>query len=182
MSFEIGGIYFYDGRDEASSMKAQNVRLDIIDAFGFEGEVLVSSLDGSSPTSQMVSIKHLSSSSEEATSVTSSSDELDQLTSLFEGETTDIKTKGDIKMDFTTLKSGDKVKMTEVSLGDMIMVGLEVGDIVTVIAGVGELIPPNDLLNEDVVGTINEDPVAIGITDRGTPALLGDDNSFEKLD
>lgn len=60
MKLEIGKTYFYDGGDITSAMKAQEVELRDVDAFGFEGEVLISSVDGSSPRTQMVSAHHLS--------------------------------------------------------------------------------------------------------------------------
>ncbi len=60
MKLEIGKTYFYDGGDATSMMKAQEVELLDVDAFGFEGEVLIRSVDGSAPHNQMVSAHHLS--------------------------------------------------------------------------------------------------------------------------
>jgi hypothetical protein len=173
MELTIGRIYHYDGKDDSTDLESGNVELVMTTAFGFEGEVLIRSLE--SGRTQMVSEIHLSESKDVDPSL---QDSLQELVEMFEEEKT--TNKGDIKMAYQELKAGDVVIMTEVSPADEFMVGLRVGDRVTVLAGVGEVIPSHDILSDNVIGSTNDDDVAIGVTDRGTPALLGDDNSFKK--
>lgn len=174
MELTVGGKYFYNGGDSASDMKARNVELIMVDAFGMEGEVIVRALDDSKPNTQMVSAEFLSEYKEGDGSV-----EIEEVLQMFDDEET-TTTKGDVKMKHQELKAGDVVVMTKVSPADVIMAGLEEGDRVTILAGVGEVVPAHEILSSHVVGTINDDDVAIGVTDRGTPALIGDNNDFDK--
>ncbi len=77
------------------------------------------------------------------------------------------------------LASGDRVIVTNISIGDM-MQGALINERATVVAGIGQTFIEHPMVRPEGVGAPNETEYAIALTDRGVILMLDDDNKPQK--
>lgn len=82
-------------------------------------------------------------------------------------------------MELTELKRGDKVRVGKLSRADFEMTDVQPGDLLTVHAGLGEIILAHEDIKDTVHGTPNYFGVVMAFSESGEGFFIGDENEVE---
>lgn len=82
-------------------------------------------------------------------------------------------------MELTQLKRGDKVRVTKLSALDVQFTDVQLGDLLTVHAGLGEVVLAHEDINEAVHGEPNHFGVVMAFSESGEGFLISEENEVE---
>lgn len=82
-------------------------------------------------------------------------------------------------MELTQLKRGDKVRVTKLTRADFEMTDVQPGDLLTVHAGLGEVVLAHEDINEAVHGEPNYFGVVMAFSESGEGFLISEENEVE---
>ncbi len=82
-------------------------------------------------------------------------------------------------MELTQLKRGDKVRVTKLSAADVQFTDVQPGDLLTVHAGLNEIVLAHEEINEAIHGTPNVFGVVMAFSSEGQGFLISEENEVE---